>query len=118
MHVLFRPECCGKVPLRLAWKKDPDHLPRIAPYSANGVREAAGGDALAVVEDVVFLDEAMEILPVEYRPQQRAVRKKDALPLVTSRCRHGNGIRVIANHPFTDGGLADLPVFFLEPAAG
>jgi hypothetical protein len=118
LHILFWPECSRQLPLQFAWKKEPDNLPRIAPYSANGVREAAGGDALPVVEDVVVLDEAMEILAVEDGPQQGAVRKKEALPLITGCCRHGEGIRVIADHPFTDGGLADLPVFFLVPTVG
>jgi hypothetical protein len=118
LAILFGPECSRQLPLLLAWKKEPDDLPRIAPYSANGVREAAGGDALPVVEDVVILDQAMEILPVKDGPQQGAVREEDALPLITGCCRHGEGIRVIPDHPLPDGGLANLPVFFLEPAAG
>jgi hypothetical protein len=67
---------------------------------------------------VVVLDEAMEILAVEDSPQQGAVRKKDALPLITGCSRHREGVGIVPDHPFTNGGLANLPVFFLEPAAG
>ena len=58
----------------------------------------------------------MKILAVEDSPQKGTVRKEDVFPLVAGRWWHGEGVRIIPDHPFSDGGSANFPSLLLESA--
>jgi hypothetical protein len=74
LRIRFCAKCPGQLPHRTVGEEYPDHLPRIAPHSADSVRKAAGRDDLFVVEDAVVFHQAVKILAVEDRAQKGSVR--------------------------------------------
>jgi hypothetical protein len=74
LRILFCAQRPGQLPHRTVGKENPDHLPRIAPDSADSVGKAAGRDALFVVENAVVLHQAVKILAVEDSSQKGSIR--------------------------------------------
>jgi hypothetical protein len=70
------------LPRRAIGKQNPDGFPRTPTDSANSIYKAAGRSYLPVVADVIVLDQAMKILPVEDGPEEGAVRQEEMFPLI------------------------------------